>query len=152
MSLYKLKKMYLEDFQKAIDKIESLKPNSRKQYREKLTKLCREFKQEPYYILSNPEITYNWICGKNDEGKDRYAINMRKAIVCSVQMLFKHLPHLTSKVAQRHKSAWKQYTMDISEQGKKIKYSNELSDKEKETFVEWNVVLQKRDFYAEKDF
>jgi hypothetical protein len=35
---------------------------------------------------------------------------------------------------------------------KKIQYSNELSDKEKEAFVEWSGVLQNKDFYAEKDF
>jgi hypothetical protein len=108
--------MSLEDFQKAIDTIEGLKPNSKKQYKEKLTKLCREFKHDPYYILSNPEVSYAWICRKDDDGKDVFGINMRKSLVSSVQMLFKHLPHLTSKVAQRHKSAWKQYTMDISEQ------------------------------------
>lgn len=144
--------MSYEDFSKRMDGVEKLSKNSRKHYKEKLAKLCREFKQDPTYILTHPQETMEFINAMKDCQGELIGVNTKKALVLSVQALFKHLPDMTKRVPEKSKKLWKQYTMDIAEQGKKLQYNNELTENEKKGWVDWNDVLAKRDEYAESDY
>jgi len=82
----KKSKMSLETYLEKINNITTLKPASKRQYRDKLTKLCRESGKDVEYIMNNPDEMNEWVL------KTYTDINMRKAIIQPLFCIFKYIP------------------------------------------------------------
>lgn len=143
------------DCETIINKIESitndkLAKTSKEQYKRQFAKLCREMgKDDETFQVSNifkdADRTNKWII------KQYPVINQRKALIGAVLAVIKYFPTYLN-LNKKEEKAWKVIGADIRKETRSHQLNQELSDKQKENWVEWTDVVSKREVLAKNEY
>jgi uncharacterized protein with HEPN domain len=153
MYKYQIIKMSVQDFCDKIDEINTLSPVSKKHYKSNWKKLNDMMKDycpsytEPTYIFKHPDETYAVI---KERCKDKFS--QEKALVCCVMCIFKYIQGVAYATTKKEHNRWKAITGEIGEKGRKTHLSQELTEKQKDNWVDWKDVCEMRDKLGREEY
>ena len=144
-------KVTLLDYETALDKSDKLAAASKQLYKERLRSVAAATgKTEDFnWCVSHPDDVWEALHKVRKPGKTPKPLSEQtlRASAAAMMTLFKHAPHLTSKIPGSDKAlgGWQELLKESTEEVQK-KYDNiEPSEKQKEAHIEWEELLLVRD-------